>query len=528
MKKRKQGNTIFLSIAFNHHDSNVALSIDDVIVASLELERLFRAKKISASITHMEIAARFLLEKFNFTISDVDYLVVNALNNPFENSTSEEDIRENEYAFLGRNIPTFILRHHLAHAGHYYFSNFSKALIASCDGGGDLGERVVYFIGDNLTIQRLLVNIDDHISTKPYGQFASYLYGEPFSEGKLMGLAGLSFKVSDVMLKLVSEVFPRLKNVDFVYGQTLLKNIFKSEQNLAKKDPLSCASLASAIQSEFVKRRVQDIKKVYRTKYENIVLCGGSALNLGCNSKIFEDVTKSIYISPNCDDTGIAIGQIAIIIAKEIGKRPRCKLPYLGINESSQQFELTKKGKEKIFEIENEPQKIAMRLSQDEIGICHIGRAEVGPRALGHRSFLISPLQILNKERISVEIKQRESYRPVAPIILEEDLQLYFQGGPARSPYMMFNYIANEEAQEKIPAVVHTDGTSRVQTVNKDDESFLRQILTEFKKITGIGVLINTSLNLNRQPITNFVYDTFEIARKINAKLFICSRYEDI
>ena len=95
MKKK----IIILSLAFNYHDSNIALSIDDKIVASLELERLFRSKKINASLTQMEIGAKYLLDRYNLSVSDIDYLVVNALNNPFDDKLSLDDIRKSKYKF---------------------------------------------------------------------------------------------------------------------------------------------------------------------------------------------------------------------------------------------------------------------------------------------------------------------------------------------------------------------------------------------------------------------------------------------
>jgi carbamoyltransferase len=518
----KKGKTIILSLAFNHHDSNIALSFNTRIVASLELERLFRSKKICASITHMEIGSRYLLENYNLTISDVDFLVVNALNNPFDNNYYFEDIRENEYIFLNKKIKTYIVRHHLAHAGFYYFSKFRKALIASCDGGGDLGERVAYFIGEKLKIKRNNVDTINHTSTKPYGQFSKFLYDEPFSEGKLMALAGLNSRTSIKLQRKVSKIYPSLKNVNFVEGQNLLNEHFKKYKGLALKDPASCSILASCIQKEFIKRRTIDIKSVFNFEHESLILVGGSALNLECNSTVYRSITNRLYIPPNCDDTGTAVGQCAIIIAKLFNKRPICNLPFIGLEEIPNDSYLTKKIKLCNFTIENDPCTIAVRLANNELCIRHFGRPEVGPRALGHRSFLMSPLLMKNRNIISINVKEREWYRPVAPIIIEEDLADFFTGGPSRSPYMLFNYKVKRLVKDRIRAVIHYDGTSRVQTINEKDDPFLYQILIEFKKITGLGMLINTSLNLKGQPLTNFLHDTFEMARKIQFNLFIC------
>jgi len=522
INKNKQKKIVILSLAFNYHDSNIALSVDSKILASLEIERLFRSKKINASVIHMEIGARYLLEKYNLNISDVDYLVVNALSNPFDSENSLEDIRKSKYEFLGRKMKALVVRHHMAHAGYYYFSKHKRALIASCDGGGDLGEKVAYFLGDSKEITRLNIDTNSHTSTKPYGQFSTFLYEEPFSEGKLMALAGLKSKIDQKLLKKVSRTFPLLKNVDFVSGQNLLNEYFEKYKGLAKKDPESCAPLATCIQKEFVNRRINDLKSVYKADYESLVIVGGSALNLECNSNIYNYITKRLYIPPNCDDTGIAIGQCAVIIVKLLNKRPICKLPFIGLEESARNYALTKKGKHKDVLVKNNPQAIAKRLANNELCIRHFGRPEVGPRALGHRSFLMNPLDIKNRNIVSINIKGREWYRPLAPIIIQEDLNFYFTGGPNKSLYMLFNYKAKNKTKNKMPTVVHYDGTSRVQTISKKDDPFLYKILIEFKKITGVGALINTSLNFKNQPLSNFLHDTFEIARKIHYKFFIC------
>ncbi len=524
--QRKRDKLVILSLAFNYHDSNIALSVDDEILASLELERLFRAKKIGASIPHMEVAARYLLERCGLDVSDVSYLVVNALNNQFEEGEYTADVQERSYTFLGRSFPAFVVRHHVAHAGFYYFSPFSNALIASCDGGGDNRERVAYFLGNGVDIERLLIDTSAHTSTKPYGQFSAYLYGQPFSEGKLMGLSGLG-TLRDDLQKRVSAIFGDLRDVDFVSGQALLGRFFKGERGLAMRDPNACASLAACIQFEFTKRRVADVKSIFAPAYQNIVLTGGSALNLECNSLVFQDVTKNIYVPPSCDDTGIALGQCAVLIAKILRKKPRCVLPYLGVSESHENYSRTARRMRTYYNIENNPKSVAQRLANGELCLRHSGRPEIGPRALGHRSFLMSPVNVRNREIISTEVKQREWYRPVAPVVLEKDLSEYFVGGPSQSPYMMFSYTATERTKKEAPAVVHFDGTSRVQTIQKEQDAFLYQVLVEFKKLTGVGMLINTSLNLRGHPISNFLHDTFEIARKIHIKSFISSDYDE-
>lgn len=511
---------IGVSLAFNFHDSNCVLSIGNTIVAMIELERLFRSKRMSASIAHMELAVNYLLHRYNLRSSQIDYLVVNALNNPFDQISSNKDIREATYSFLGKDHLTYVVRHHLAHAGYFYFSPFRSALICSCDGGGDLGERVTYFLGDNTSLERLDIEVSRHTSTKPYGQFSSFLYGEAFCEGKLMALSSFG-ATSERITELVNSLFSKLRNVIFSEGQCLLNETFQEFKGMAGYDPIQAADLAYAVQGEFVRRRISDIRNVFIPEYKNLVLVGGSALNLSCNTSILNEVTKNVYIPPCCDDTGIAAGQCAVVIANLLGVRATFNLPYMSVDENDLERTRYFSSASAQHNLVQDVTTAAKQLAEGALCLTHIGRPEVGPRALGHRSFLIGAGDIRQRECVSSIIKKREWYRPVAPIILAEDTTEYFFGGPNESPYMLYSYHATDRGKEFIPAGLHIDDTARVQTVTKEDDEMLYHLLREYKNITGVGVLLNTSLNLKGQPLSNFAFDTLEISRKINMKSFI-------
>src|ERR1700682_1115637 len=304
---------VILSIAYNAHDSNVSVSIGNVILACVELGKLFRAKRVSGSPTLMELASIRLLQQYGLSRDDIDYLVVNADNDPYH-SPLEQDVHETDTVFLGRTIPSLRIRHHCAHAGYYYLSGFDRALIVSCDGGGDLGERVAYFRGEGLSMERVSHDLSQHTSTTPYGQFSTYLYQEGFCAGKLMGLSAYGKPVASLRGR-VEHMFPLLRDVGYVQGQSLLAKYFPGYRGIAKTSPKECANLTYAVQAVFEELRVRDVRSVFRTEHENLVLVGGSALNLNCNTELFKNITTRIYIPPCCDDSGIAIGQNAIAIA---------------------------------------------------------------------------------------------------------------------------------------------------------------------------------------------------------------------
>lgn len=513
-------NLVLLSISFSYHDSSISLSIGREIVVSVELERLFRSKRVCASPTQMEMAAQHVLTRFALAPADVDYLVVNALNNPYGAQQTEEDLSETVVEFLGQRLPTFTIRHHYAHAGFYLLSPDGRALIATCDGGGDLGERVGYFVGDGTQIKRVEGDFSGHTSTTPYGQFAEHLYGEPFCAGKLMGLAAYG-KESQSLVDAVEAIFPRLRHAKYADSQESLGRAFRDYKGMARRDPRKCADLAYAVQATFEKTRAKDVGSVYEKGFSRVVLGGGSALNLSANTRIYNEVCRDVSIWPCCDDTGIAVGQNAIAISTLLNVRPVCEMPYLGLTEDVSEFTLLRRTYGNQYAFVDSPEESAERLAANEICICHLGRPEVGPRALGHRSFLMSAAEESNRVILSQHIKQREWYRPVAPIVLEEDVGGLFVGGPEKSQYMLFAYGAREAAHKSAPAIVHVDGTVRVQTVGPQDDPFLYELLRHYKKITGSGVLINTSLNRRGEPISNFLWDTLNIANQVRHRFFI-------
>ena len=150
-------------------------------------------------------------------------------------------------------------------------------------------------------------------------------------------------------------------------------------------------------------------------------------------------------------------------------------------------------------------------------------KSEFGPRALGNRSLLANPINKKIKEIINEKIKKRENFRPFAPVVLEENYKDYFyQKFP--SPYMAFVFKAKDKAKNEIPGVVHVDGTSRVQTVNNNQNPKIYELLIEFKKLTNIPVLLNTSLNIN-EPINNDPLTAYETFTKSNIDILVMQNY---
>tara|TARA_R100000951_G_scaffold14991_4_gene11743 strand:- start:255 stop:1625 length:1371 start_codon:yes stop_codon:yes gene_type:complete len=224
-------------------------------------------------------------------------------------------------------------------------------------------------------------------------------------------------------------------------------------------------------------------------KHKNIVLMGGCALNCSANSKI---QGKNIWIMPNPGDAGSALGAAALAL----GKKLKWKDAYLG------------------YKIERElnPKDVARYLvSHSYCGVAN-GPAEFGPRALGNRSLLADPRRNI-KDTVN-RIKKRQLFRPFAPAILEEYAADYFKG--PMNEYMQFVATALHDYD----SVTHVDGSARVQIVKSNSTSVLRPILEEFYELTGVPMLLNTSLNIKGKPIVNDEADAIMFQTKYGVKVF--------
>jgi carbamoyltransferase len=253
--------------------------------------------------------------------------------------------------------------------------------------------------------------------------------------------------------------------------------------------------LAAAVQQVYTEI-LQGISRWARANLpsENIVLMGGCALNCVANSEITGDWDK-VWIMPNPGDAGSSVGAVAAFFGEQVNWPGA----YLGTN----------MGKEYPVE-----QTIDI-LTKDKIVGVATGRAEFGPRALGHRSLLADPRGPEIKDTVNA-IKRRQQFRPFAPAILEEHVHDYFDmpSNITASPFMQF--VAKCTKPEEFPAIIHKDGTSRVQTVSKNDSPGFRKLLEDWYSLTGCPMLLNTSLNIKGQPMVNNIEHAQDFYLKYN------------
>ena len=504
---------VCVSLAFNYHDSSVSVSCGEEIQCVVEAERILRRKKWACTPRQMDMLIGEVLNVCGLDAEDVDRWLVGSLNNPYGVAAPLEKTAEVSLPILGENRRCTVFNHHYAHAGSFLFSSFRKALVSSCDGGGDDGQRVAFYQGEGLGIEPLRIDPQECTSTKPYGQCAAFLFQAPFCEGRVMALAAYEEPVKKYT-EILKEAFSELRNCKYTEGQQWLQDRVPELRGLACTAPIRAAGFCASLQSLFQERRCRDVgSELLRSGNESVVIAGGSGLNLSVNTMIHETITRNIFILPCCDDTGIALCQNGIAIAEMCGERPQVALPFCGIHDGRRWKDYAKKPTG--VDITDDVECMARAISNGRVVLLHNGRPEIGPRALGHRSFLMSACCEKNRDILGVQIKGRERFRPLAPITLGEDVGEYFDG-PPKSPFMLFSYKAKPKARELLPAAIHVDGSSRVQTVAASEDPLMHELLRVIKDMTGIGTVLNTSLNLRGEPIANDVHDTMSISRRVH------------
>lgn len=339
-----------------------------------------------------------------------------------------------------------------------------------------------------------------------YSAITEYVGLKPMEdEYILMGMAayGMNSPVAPfISSKLNKEFFKKNKRSDiYSYADALKtsgnlqKGIVKEPKSLLSYNDFEVAYGAQILLEQKVLGYARLAKHL--TGSDNLVFMGGVALNCVLNSELCN--LFNVHIMPNPGDAGSSLGAAALHYYNVTGQRVEWQGPYLGTKIN---------GKYPV-------EKALDSLAKNEIfGIAN-GRAEFGPRALGNRSLLANPKGGDIKNRMNA-IKNRQEFRPFAPVILEEHVHDYFDmpKGVNTSPYM--SYVAKCKYPEQFPAIAHVDGTSRVQTVNREQHAGLYDLLNIYYHRTGCPMLVNTSLNVKGEPIVNDLRDVERFVKKYN------------
>ena len=566
-----------------HADTSACLIKDNQIIAAVEEERFVRIKHYSGFPKN---SIEYCLKKGNLKLRDIDYVCVNfnVNYNFFRKAhfflknflsinffprlsaiTKRQDIKKLFYENFSENISAKIINvpHHLSHiASAYLCSGFTKSLGLSFDGTGDFSCLELYDIENgNFKIEKKVSF--PHSLGIFYQTITQYLgfkyYGEEY---KVMGLAAYgNKKYVDEMYKLFKikknnsyelnlEYFEHhLKSFSYYFenGAPFFENFFnkKFEKLFNKRSRLSNEpieqfhkDLAASAQHVFEQIIIILLRKKFNEKnYENLCIAGGCAFNSLLMGKIKEEFKDiNVFVQPNSGDAGGAVGAALYTSLRNNKNFTNIKFsnPYLGPEYSDEYIK--KNILEKIVnqhQIEVHHYKnfidlatfVSKKILQNNVIGWFQDRMEWGPRALGNRSILANPITPNMKDIINSKIKKREEFRPFAPAILDYKVDEYFEGSSENLDYMSYVVKAkNYEIHKKIPAVVHSDGTSRVQVVRKDINEKFFNLIEVFSKISGVPVLLNTSLNVN-EPMCESPNQAFNVFTSSSMDVLVLQNY---
>jgi carbamoyltransferase len=269
------------------------------------------------------------------------------------------------------------------------------------------------------------------------------------------------------------------------------------------------------------------------TKMKNLCIAGGVGLNSVANGKLFKETPfKRIFVQPAASDAGGALG-VAYYIYHQILKKKRefvLKNAFLGPSFSNKEIKkFLKKNKIRYNSSSRKEliKKVAQLISEDKIVGWFQGRMEWGPRALGNRSILANPINPKMKDIVNNKIKHREDFRPFAGSFLVEDIHNYVDVPEQKhnSSFMLFVFDVNREKKKIIPAITHVDGTCRIQTVSRKENLLYYDLIKEFKKLTDVSVILNTSFNLKGEPIVCTPEDAYNDFIKTPMDCLVLNNY---
>ncbi|MFT7156599.1 MAG: carbamoyltransferase [Parvicella sp.] len=556
-----------LGISAFYHDSAACLLKDGLVVAAAQEERFSRLKNDSSFPKN---AVSFCLKFANIAIEDVE--LVSFYEKPFQKFERIIDTYSNnvpvgfwsfkkaikswmseklwipaiikkELNYKGRVIFT---DHHLSHAASaFYSSPFNEATIVIVDA---VGEKATTSIG--LGCANKITLTEQQSFPNSIGLFYSaftYYCGFKVNSGeyKLMGLApyGKPIYVDLIKSKFVTiledgSIELNRKCFGFETGLQMLSKLGISHLELKVRNPDDemvqyykdiAASVQVITEDILIKTVNYAIVKSGNTK---VVMAGGVALNCKANQKIWEETNVTeLWVQPASGDAGGAIGAAQLAYFDYLNREvfhPEDTLQshiYLGPCYQEEEIEkqlLEHKIEFKKFNLDLLTQEVAKLLEQKNIVGWFRGRSEFGPRSLGNRSILASPIFEDMKEHINAKIKFREGFRPFAPIVLDEDYHLWFESD-FKSKYMGVTSICNRKPE--IPSCVHDDNTGRVQVLFEKENSDLHLLISKFKEISKVPVLINTSFNVRGEPIVNCPKDAIRCFFKTNMDVLVIENY---
>lgn len=426
----------------------------------------------------------------------------------------DDEIYRMDVHIRGKILPGYNIGHQKAHsAAAYYTSPFTNAWCMSMDSSGAKPKNnFMVARGSNLKL--------DWIDTPLC--LAGVLYGHVCEQ---LGIGAQIFKAGSMMaLAAYGKVRPDIRTSRHAYRQEALFSFdgdyhtwvdrlwddLREGQTFTREtsDSPTARDIAATTQFVFEEAIVEAASRIPDDGCTNLCLSGGSFLNCNANSRLHrEGRFERVHLFPACTDDGLSVGA-ALYVAHHLFSEPRARyspadLMYLGPHHPDPMPDV---------------ERLARELAAGKVIGWFQGRSEFGPRALGHRSILADPRNPAMRDRINRGIKRREWYRPLSPSVISSRCAEWFTW-EEDSPYMLFT--ADCPRAEEVPAVVHVDGSARMQTMHARDNFPYRSLIECFRVITGVPMLLNTSLNVDGQPILETIEDARQFWETVPVDLMV-------
>ena len=496
---------------YGSHNSTIGLAVGNEIKEVIEIERLVNKKNASLYFyptTQIDNPKEVLMlvrdlfeEKYGITEYSCVYYDMVDLNQVKSIFISED------YIATG---------HHRNHScSTLYQSEHKEALVLSFDGGGNdgwfrifrhkRGQEPVNLLNKPLNLGVCYGMVGHYVSELKHEP--NYLMGNLVYAGKLMGLAGYG-KVREEWIEEFNKWYNTPAGVDHetLFKELLIRLKVTLTDGVANsEDSKDLAATSQYVLEEFI----ISVLSPFIKKYPKLPLhiTGGGGLNILLNTRLSELVET--FVSPNPSDCGLAVG----MLCGHLKPSKAIDITYAGptVLDKHNSVQLLEEVDYKFkHDITNDNSKLISDLTKGMIiGVARNG-SEHGPRALGNRSIICNPSIDGMKDILNAKVKHREWYRPFAPVVRLEDVSTYFDF-EKESRWMNYCPKVKEEYKDKLQAITHIDGTARVQTVTESQNPWLYRLLTDFKEHTGIGVLLNTSFNVDGKPILNTYKDAIEV-----------------
>lgn len=546
---------VYLGIAEGHSDPSVAAVRGGHVIAYAEEERFSRNKHAFGS--YPKRALRYCLEATGVSLEEVGAVCLgwnlaaysdgriasffNSLSAEWDvdeatlgwqrsmlsrfNISSVQTRHEREWRREFGNVqfpPIRFLPHHFTHAFQASMqSPFESALVLTIDGSGDEHTTVLWIKheGELAPLRELYM---PHSLGWFYAAFTEYLGFDAYDgEYKVMGLAAHGAESSELRDCVSRVLFPASDQIEFRldpsyihYGDHSYSARFTDKlpvllgrEPRLPSEPVGKwhADLAFAVQTaleESVFRLA--LWGVKQTGIRNLCIGGGVGLNVKMNHGLLElPEIDDVFAHPLCADGGASAGAALAVCQEDTGQNAE-RLTTLSIGPGYDDKTIEKTLKDAGIDFErpsNLLETVAQDLADGRIIGWFQGRMEAGPRALGQRSILADPRSPQARDRVNAVVKHREAWRPFGPAMLPEATHKYFDGSTTDSRFMMMALKANDRLRADAPAVVHADGTARVQLVHEEDCPDFHALLKAFERVSGVPAILNTSFNVRGEPI---------------------------